>query len=368
MTPDQLLAFPTAANAVTQRVLRAKRSYTTRRVPVAALHGLSTSTQQPLRAGDLVLARVDRVGKHGHLESPGGRRVALFVGDEIVVCAGERYAPDQFDASLPYGLGPCHLVAGGGVAGLVRQRHAAVAPATDITLLAVLTGPAGQRVNLADHALHETRDARGPLAGPLVVASLGTSMNAGKTTSAAHLIKGLVRAGLRVGAAKVTGTGSGNDPGLLKDAGAWCVFDFTDAGHASTAGLDTSALVSAATRLLGHLAAAHVDVVVLEVADGLLQPETDALLRSTAFASRLDAVVFSAGEAMGACAGVARLRELHLPVVALAGAMTRSPLARDEAAAATGLPVWTLDQLGDAGHARALWATLGQRRSGLRAA
>ena len=43
----------------------------------------------------------------------------------------------------------------------------------------------------------------------LIVA--GTAMNAGKTTAAARLIKGLQRAGLRVGAAKVTGTGAGGD-------------------------------------------------------------------------------------------------------------------------------------------------------------
>src|SRR2546430_9351468 len=41
-----------------------------------------------------------------------------------------------------------------------------------------------------------------------------------------HLVVGLRRRRLRVGAAKVTGTGAGGDPWLLTDAGASLVLDF----------------------------------------------------------------------------------------------------------------------------------------------
>ena len=59
-------------------------------------------------------------------------------------------------------------------------------------------------------------------------------MNSGKTTTAAHLIKGLVQAGLKVGAAKLTGTGAVGDIWLMQDAGANLVLDFTDTGFPST--------------------------------------------------------------------------------------------------------------------------------------
>ncbi len=195
------------SHPVAARLLRAKRAYTTRRVPLAGMSRLLVDAGARPSPGDLILARVERVGKHAHLEGVDGRRSALFVGDEIVVCCAARYAPDQFDAELPVSLAPCHLVAGGGVAGVVRARHAAVGAPTDIVPIGLVADAAGRVANLADHALE-------PLAmptarRPITIASLGTSMNAGKTTSAAYLIRGLVRAGLRVGAAKVTGTGSG---------------------------------------------------------------------------------------------------------------------------------------------------------------
>jgi hypothetical protein len=300
------------------------------------------------------------VGKHAALEGPAGRRQSLFEGDEIVVACAARYAPDQFDARVPAVLGPCHLAAGGGVAGQVVARHGGVSAPTELTLLGALADDDGRPVNLIDHALSPRTHAPGRR--PVTLVSLGTSMNAGKTTSAAWLIRGLVRAGLRVGAAKVTGTGSGNDPGLLRDAGAVRVLDFTDAGYASTCQLELQQLRDVACTLVSHLVEERVDAIVLEVADGLLQAETAALVRDPAFQSWVDGALFSSGDAMGASAGVAWLTQQGPQPLAVCGALTRSPLARAEAAAATGLPVLGLAQLGDAATARGLWAQAAEAR------
>ncbi len=345
------------------RLLAAKRAYTTRRVPLAALGRLLAGDGVRPRAGDLMLARVTRIGKHAHLEGTDSRRAALFVGDEVLVACAARYAPDQFDARLPTSLAPCHLAAGGGVAGQVVARRGGLALPTELQPIGLVADPQRRVVNLADHAL----PARVPAVRPPTMASLGTSMNAGKTTSAAYLIRGLVRAGLRVGAAKVTGTGSGNDPGLLRDAGAVRVLDFTDAGFASTCDVDAATLATAAQTLVAHLAAEGVDAIVLEVADGLYQRETAALLRLPQFRALLDGAIFSSGDAMGACAGADWLSREGLRPLALAGAMTRSPLAAQEAAQASGLPVLDLDQLGHADTARRLWRQAGGVQGGLAA-
>src|SRR5436190_686234 len=82
------------------------------------------------------------------------------------------------------------------------------------------------------------------------------------------------------GAGKVTGTGAGPDMWLMQDAGAEITLDFTDAGYVSTSLLDLPALQGIVDTLLGTMGAAGVDVVVFEVADGLLQPETAALVGS----------------------------------------------------------------------------------------
>lgn len=337
-----------------RRIARAKQAYTARHVGSADTAQLLAGADVQPRAGDLLLARVDRLGKHANLEQADGRRSALFRGDEVVVAYAPRYAPDQYEALVPASLAPCQLVAGGGVAAEVVTRHAAIPAATDITPIGLLADARGERLNLARHAL-----AKRPGSGtrPVTIASVGTSMNAGKTTSAAHLIRGLTNAGFKVGAAKVTGTGSGNDPWLLRDAGAAVVLDFTDAGFASTYLLDLPDLHDVMQRLLSNLAARRVDAIVFEVADGLFQRETAQLLRSAEFRRLVDATVFSSSDAMGAAAGARWLGDCALSVLAIAGTLTKSPLARREAHAATGLPVLGLDDLGNPETARSLLET-----------
>ncbi len=322
------------------RVKHAKTSYSIRRVNLAAATRLVTDRRP--EAGDLVLARVTLLGQHQHLESSTGRRVRLWPGDEIIVAFGARYAPDQFEASVPHDLSACHLVAAGGIAALVESRHASIRPATQIEPIGLLADAHG--------VLNMRRAALGtPPAGraAFTVAVLGSSMNAGKTTTAASVIAGLRRLGLRVGAAKLTGTGAGGDRWLMTDAGAAPVLDFTDAGYASTAGLGIEALEQILTQLTRHVAAAGVECVVLEVADGLLQAETAALVRSMRFIKSVDAVLFAAPDALSAVAGVDWLRQHRLPVTAVSGVVTASPLAAREAQQAIALPVHTPDELAD---------------------
>jgi hypothetical protein len=288
--------------------------------------------------GDLFLARVDALGYHGGLQLPDGRRKRLFVGDEIVVAYGNRYAPNQFEAVVPRSFGPCDLVAGGGVAARVLSWHGRINKvATQITPLAWVAGPTGVTANLKDYALPSLDRIPAPRPRTLVVC--GTSMDSGKTQTAAFLVKGLSLAGLRVGFAKVTGTGSGGDTWLLRDAGADPVLDFTDAGLASTYLEPAWEIQRIFTTLVGHLALANVDAIVLEIADGVLQAETAALLKSPVFSASVDGVLFASGDAMGALAGESWLRRNRLPLIALSGIVSSSPLQSQEAAKSTGLPV-----------------------------
>lgn len=336
---------------IARRLAAAKRAFTTRHVPLESMAGLLDDIQAVPRAGDLVLARVNKLGKHAALELTHSRRSTMFIGDEVVVAYAPRYAPDQFLAEVPTSLGPCHLAASGGVAASVTARHGSVGAPTELVPVGLLVDAEGERLNVSRFALP-----RGARHGdrPLTIASLGTSMNAGKTTSAAYLISGLVQAGLRVGGAKITGTGSGNDSNLLRDAGAAVVLDFTDAGHTSTFGLDLPALEGILDAVQSRMHAERVDVLVMEIADGLLQRETETLLRSAYVQSRIDGCIFSSGEAMGAIAGVQWLRAQGLPVLALAGTITRSPLARVEAEQATDIKAMGLDELGNPEAAREL--------------
>lgn len=327
------------------RLSNAKTSYTPRNVKLGAAVNLLTGAGVAPQAGDLVLARVENIGQHAGLELTNGRRATLFVGDEIVVCYGNRYAPDQFEAEVPIDLAECHLVAAGGIAARALSWHANMKSPTVIAPIGLLANGQGHRINLSCAALEKSGHPQ-PL--PYTLAVVGTAMNAGKTTTAANLIRGLSNAGLRVGAAKVTGTGSGKDIWFMGDAGANLALDFTDAGFPSTFRSSPAEVAGILDTLTRHLARAGMDAIVLEVADGLYQAETAALLDSPAFSNTVDGVIFAAGDAMGAAAGVSWLRGKGLPVHAVSGLLTASPLAIIEAASATGLPVYDKRMLRDA--------------------
>ncbi len=324
-----------------KRVDSLKTPFVTRRVPRSAFATLLGGDRKP-HAGDLVLCRVEKLGQHRHLELVTGRRAKLYPGDEIVLAYGNRYAPDQFESEVPEDLDRCNMVAAGGIASKVISKHGRMKGATIVQPLGLLGDRHGKPINLADFALPEPAP---HTACPFVVSVLGTSMNAGKTETAAQIIRGLRAAGLRVGACKVTGTGSGGDVWSMNDAGAETVLDFTDAGLASTYLARNEEVVRVMDTLIGYLGASGVDVVVFEVADGLFQRETAELVKSPEFADAVDAVVFAAGDAMGSAGGVQWLRSLGLPVRAASGLLTASPLAIQEASVVTGLPVLGLDDL-----------------------
>jgi hypothetical protein len=326
------------------RLEAAKQSFATRRVNLKDANLLISGRVAPF-AGDLVLARVEKLGQHTGVQRPDGRRARIFPGDEIIVAYGARYAPNQFESEIPRDLGPCHLVASGGMASRALSKHKRIKNATRIIPVGLLA-TAGRRVlNLRDYALPAPQVSQARAVPVIAVA--GTAMDAGKTTAAADFIRGLYRAGMRVGAAKVTGTGACNDYFFFKDAGAKCVFDFTDFGHGSTYGLSTRELTHLFCNMVLHLHDADVDVIVLEVADGLLQPETGALISSERFGQLVDSMIFCAPDALGAMGGVDWLEHHGLHVSAVGGALTAAPLAIQEAKQIVRLPVLGRTELAD---------------------
>jgi glutamate carboxypeptidase len=100
---------------------------------------------------------------------------------------------------------------------------------------------------------------------------VGTSMSAGKTTTAGVIIRRLARMGLRVGGAKLTGVARLADVLAMRDAGTVAVADFVDAGLPSTI-VERPVLDDAIRFVLRTLAAGGVDVVVCEAGASPLEP------------------------------------------------------------------------------------------------
>jgi hypothetical protein len=338
----------------------AKWTFATRRVDRACVAGTDTDFAAA-KPGDLILAHVDRLGQHCRVQLPSGRPSLIFPGDAVVMACGARYAPDQFEGLAEIDAEGADLLAGGGCIGRMVARNSRIKPATRLVPSARLLGADGRAVNLAQFALGPRHAAQ----LPPVIGVLGTSMNSGKTLATAQLVLGLRRAGFRVGAIKATGTGAFGDVNEYSDSGAHYVGDFTDAGMVTTYLEPLDRIKSATETLIAEAGHHGCDIVVMEVADGLLQRETAGLIADPWFARLISGLVFACGDAVAAMGGVAHLARLGLVPDALTGLVSCSPMASNEAQAATGLSVLTKEDLADPAEATgfALRAGLGRQEA-----
>ena len=344
--------------SLAKTLAQAKWTFATRRVDRSRVARTDTDFAAA-RPGELILAHVDRIGQHKRVQLPSGRPSFIFPGDAVVMACGARYAPDQFEGLAEIDPNGADLLAGGGCIGRMVARHAQVRAATRLMPAARLLDSRGNPVNLADFALAPRPDAP----RPPVIGVVGTSMNSGKTLATAQLVLGLRRAGFRVGAIKATGTGAFGDFNEYSDSGAHYVGDFTDAGMVSTYREPLDRIRSATGALLAEAGARGCDIAVMEVADGLLQRETAALIADPWFKSLISGLIFACGDAVAAAGGAAILARCGLVPDAITGMVSCSPMAGAEAAEATGLTILTKDDLADPAEATgfALRAGLGRR-------
>ncbi|MGE0826247.1 MAG: hypothetical protein AB7G75_19565 [Candidatus Binatia bacterium] len=104
-----------------------------------------------------------------------------------------------------------------------------------------------------------------------VILIVGTSMSAGKTSSARIIVRLLKEEGLKVIGAKLTGAGRYRDILSVKDAGADWIFDFVDVGLPSTV-CPADDYRKLLRQLLTRMMATQADVVVAEAGASPLEP------------------------------------------------------------------------------------------------
>lgn len=326
----------------TAQIATAKWTFATRRVDHDTIAGMDADFRHA-RAGDLILAQVESLGQHVRVQLSSGRPSNIFPGDMIVLACGARYAPDQFEGLAEIDPTGADLLAGGGCLGRMVARNERIKPATRLLPIGRLLDAAGHPVNLARFALPPRTDA--PQIPVIFV--LGTAMNSGKTTATAQLALGLRRAGYKVATLKGTGTGAFGDFNEYSDTGAHWVADFTDAGMVTTYQEPLERVKAGLDCLLANAAHQGCDIAVMEIADGLYQRETGALVADPWFRRRNSGLVFACGDAVAAAGGVAELARHGLRPDALTGILSCSPMAIAEAIGATGVPVLRKSDLSD---------------------
>ena len=292
--------------------------------------------------GDVIYGEIKSVGLHSTLENRAGRIHAIGSGTRAVFVLGNRYAPDFYEGVVPGELGQeIDMIARGGVVGQVRQKNANVKDPTRVIVRGYVCDAGGHVLNTLDHPLiKEPKGTRTNGRRAKMILIVGSSMNSGKSLTAATICWALTTMGHKVRGSKVTGTASLKDILHMEDAGASPVADFTYFGHPSTYLLEKEELLAIFTKLDLKYANNPGNYWVVEIADGILQRETAMLLASDEVQSRIHRLIFAAHDALGTIAGIDILKErFGLVPAAISGLCSASPLATRELAEFTDLPV-----------------------------
>jgi len=224
--------------------------------------------------GDYVVGKVQPgVSQHSMVELVSGRMTSLVEGDLVVGAFGNRFATLEMTGDWRDidESGKMVAMTGAGLFGKVQS----LSPYCPRPIPLIYQGHVfveGRHLNMKDcvGAVPEM-DFNLP-----VILLVGSSMSAGKTTSAKIIIRQLNEIGLRVIGAKLTGAGRYRDILGMKDAGAEQIFDFVDVGLPSTVCPEEEYRV-ALQRLLSIMATSDADVLVAEAGASPLEPYNGAV-------------------------------------------------------------------------------------------
>ncbi|WP_407523846.1 hypothetical protein PDL71_18095 [Lacibacter sp. MH-610] len=329
---------------------RVKKTYICKGVKNYSVDYKKALTHLPF-AGDVALFEVLTIGKHTQVQSEQIRNVKIIPGDVIMAAFGTRYATEQFEGYLPSEIADeYHILGAGGTVGILHSSHKKFEKTgpTVLRLIGYAVDGNNNIINTKKMCAHEMLAFSGAGSSlTKVILSIGSSMDSGKTTTAAHLVNGFKNTRYKTAFIKLTGTVFTKDKDLAYDMGADMVADFGDVGFPSTYMCREEELLNLYETLLAKVSVCSPDYVVIEIADGIFQRETAMLLTNHKFMAGIDAVIFSAGDSLSAVQGIKTLQDMHINATALSGLFTASPLLMREVKERVSLPIFTIEQLSE---------------------
>lgn len=219
--------------------------------------------------GDYVVCKIERIsGKINTAELPSGRMMPLLEGDIIVGALGVRNATLEATGTWKE-VGEdknMHMLTSAGLLGKLTSRSSYISPLIEISYLGHVF-QSGTKRNMADYVKeYKTRTFNTP-----VILFVGSSMSAGKTTSARIVTHQLKMMNYTVTAAKLSGAGRYRDVLSIKDAGADFIFDFVDSGLPSTI-CERDEYKKALDNMLNMISSTESDVAVIEIGASPMEP------------------------------------------------------------------------------------------------
>lgn len=273
----------------------------------------SFRTDIDVEDGTVVLAEViNGSGSISAIENSYGRDVKLFAGDRFLGVLGNRRSSTSEYGDFPQslrldGTTTLDLLAYGGILGYGRSVPAEKAAKGFLkvrVLGAMLESAAPVTLSQLSCFNDDTAECRAP-----VLLVCGTAAEVGKTTATGNLIRAFKRRGMRVGAAKLTGTGRLRDILAMQDAGADRCMDFPHVGLASTYTNKTDVAL-AAERILGILSAAASDVIIAELGGDIIEANIPHLLAEPNFLKSVRSIVHVSGDVLGMMGSIDYYRQL----------------------------------------------------------
>jgi hypothetical protein len=297
--------------------------------------------------GDVIYGKVIRMGQHICLENQYGRLHNIQDGSKAIFIFGNRYAPDFYEGVIPQtdcGAEEVDLLARSGLIGKLKNKNELVLDPTIIKIIGYVVNKNGEVLNTTEFSkikLRKNLSSKTKKRAKMIL-SIGSSMNSGKSVTAAACCWALSTAGHSVRGSKITGTASLKDILLMQDKGAEIICDFTYMGYPSTYLLSEEKLLEIFNQIDLKYANNPLNYWVVEIADGLLQRETAMLLQSPFLQKRIHKLIFSAKDAMGVISGLTILKDrFQLFPDAISGTCSSSPLAIKEFSDFTDIPVFS---------------------------
>jgi hypothetical protein len=219
--------------------------------------------------GDYVVGKISHP-PNGHrvIELASGRMMPVMPGDLIVGALGKRRATLEVTGTWEKvgEDGAMHVLTGAGLFG----KLVSASPFSDTLMRLQYQGHVFLSDQRATMSRYVKKTIERPFTSPVILL-VGTSMSAGKTTSARIIVRQLKDAGLQVLGAKLTGAGRYRDIQGMADAGADHIFDFVDAGLPSSI-YPADEYEVILRQLLSRMAAVSVDASVIEIGSSPLEP------------------------------------------------------------------------------------------------
>ena len=202
------------------------------------------------------------------IELPNGRMSEPMKGDLVIGALGTRFATLEATGSWQNieSDGQMHLLTGAGLLGKMTSKSVFIPNIIEAIYVGhVFRG--GKPVQMMDFVPNVPKR---KFTKPVVLL-VGTSMSAGKTTSARIITNILEQSNYKVVGAKISGAGRFKDILALKDVGADAVVDFVDAGLPSTI-CPRKVFLSKMDYIKNYISMLNPDFAVIEVGASPLEP------------------------------------------------------------------------------------------------